>query len=152
VETTLLPNPWAQYQLINPYQPDDGLSYQTIQPTERFHGAHSVLSNAATSEGNCSASTGLTTITTKSADGNRPQQSRKCSLIMRLHRFRSCAFFTQRFGTITPRRACFWSVNLKRTRNGPLSFRPSRRRRTRSNSPGRNNRCSRVNPAGARIK
>ncbi len=152
METTLLPNPWAEYQLIYLHQPDDGLGCQTIQCSEGFHGVHSALSNAATIEGNCWASTGLTTITTKSADGNRSQQSRKCSLITRLHRFRSCAFLTQRFGTITPRRACFWSVYLNRTRSGPFSFRTSRKRRTRSNSPGRNNRCSRVNPAGMGIK
>lgn len=148
----MLPNPWAQYQLINSYEPDDWLSGQMIQQANGFHGVHSVLNNAATNEGNCRASTGLTTITTKSAGGNWPQQSRKCSLITRLHRLRSCAFFTQRFGTITPRRACLWSVNLNMTRNAPFSFRPSRRRRTRSNSPGRNNRCSRLNPAGAKVK
>lgn len=148
----MLPNPWAQYQLINPYQPDDGVSCQAIQYSQDSHDEHTALSNAATNAGNCRSSIGLTTITTKSADGNRWLQSRKCSRITRLHRFRSWAFFTQRFGTITPRRAWFWPVYLNRTRSGPFSFRTSRKRRTRSNSPGRNNRCSRVNPAGMGIK
>lgn len=148
----MLPNPWAEYQLIKPHQPDEGLCCCTIHATKEFHGRHNALSKASTTAGNCPASTGLITITTKSAVGNRSQHSLKCSLMIRLHRFRSCAFLTQRFGTITPSRAWLRSVYLKMTLSGPFSLRTPLNRKTRSNSPGRNSLCSRVNPAVTRIK